>query len=635
MQSSYALVILFLALATALPNGQDDASDSWIEKSPSQLPADTSRDWVQYPADAKLAVLIDAEDAHVHDPHWSVANHDKAFELWQKDFGFVDQSAHELELTKHHHKDCCERAKMHLIQAMAANSTAKHTCHNSECGKSLNEWKRERNGYGKGKGAEDRCGKKSDFRFHLCGGPHKDEPNKKGCRSITHDEAKAHKLLQDEKMSELIAMRAKQSMAAGAKVQGPSCSKTHHNTGDVRNQGSCGQCWTFSVVERLRHAMIEQHGRDPGKLSTQFLTNCLRKTSCSGGVDGCCGGDPASAVEWIKRQGGIPTQADYGHICNDAACSNAPSLLETDKVFTPKRSLLQVSESGQGITWAGQHPMTSYTCKTVKKAVVVDQDPTHMSSESEMASHVCSKGTLMVAVDASAWQTYKNGVMSNCGTSIDHAVLLVGVSQEHNAWLIRNSWGTGWGASPTDPNAEVSKDQYSNCPDLVKSYGCSQALSGGVTTGEVCKASCPPASGAVTGGYIWLKYGQGTCGVDKEAYDTPAVSLASGASSTDASAEEGNDNGSSSSEGYTSDGYSSDKDTHPTPPPTPPPPPPPADACVDDWNNCMYYTSYCSYFKPPVCCGAGTQDKHYTITVPGVGNFGDICKQTCGLCSRR
>ena len=47
-----------------------------------------------------------------------------------------------------------------------------------------------------------------------------------------------------------------------------------------------------------------------------------------------------------------------------------------------------------------------------------------------------------MTVDATNWSRYGGGVFSNCGASINHAVLLVGVVGGN--WKIKNSWGS-WG----------------------------------------------------------------------------------------------------------------------------------------------------------------------------------------------
>jgi len=49
-----------------------------------------------------------------------------------------------------------------------------------------------------------------------------------------------------------------------------------------------------------------------------------------------------------------------------------------------------------------------------------------------------------VAVDATNWSPYQSGIFNTCGTSLDHAVLLVGV-QADGVWKIKNSWGPSWG----------------------------------------------------------------------------------------------------------------------------------------------------------------------------------------------
>jgi len=139
-----------------------------------------------------------------------------------------------------------------------------------------------------------------------------------------------------------------------------------------------------------------------------------------------------------------------------------------------------------------------------------------------MADYICNHGSMSIAVDASTWQTYTGGIMNagTCGNSIDHAVTLVGLDQSKNAWIVRNSWGNGWGVSATGEDAP--KDKYSNCPALVKSYGCKASLQDGSTTGSTCKASC--ATGDVpTAGYIFIEYGGNTCGLTRSAYAAPSA----------------------------------------------------------------------------------------------------------------
>jgi len=58
-----------------------------------------------------------------------------------------------------------------------------------------------------------------------------------------------------------------------------------------------------------------------------------------------------------------------------------------------------------------------------------------------------------VAVQANQyiWQYYQQGIMTkNCGTELDHGVLIVGYNNTvtNNAipyWIVKNSWGANWG----------------------------------------------------------------------------------------------------------------------------------------------------------------------------------------------
>mmetsp|Transcript_13250 Transcript_13250/g.35152 ORF Transcript_13250/g.35152 Transcript_13250/m.35152 type:complete len:510 (-) Transcript_13250:359-1888(-) len=297
-----------------------------------------------------------------------------------------------------------------------------------------------------------------------------------------------------------------------------SCTSDWSSRGQVRNQGACGDCWTFSTAESMRSALWQQTGQDPGVLSTQYLTDCMTKTSCKGSVNGCCGGNPGEAMTWLMKQGGIPTQEAYGDVYSseqDAASNADPS---SGSAAGP------VSEDGNGITYSGNSPDKSFPCKSgIPAAVQLEGGPTVLKTEADMESFVCETGSLSILVDASAWQTYQSGVMdaSSCGTKIDHAVLLIGVNQGENAWLVQNSWGVDWGISTSGQQAPT--DAYSNCAQLAGTdqRGCKDKLQGGGTVAQSCSASCGDTSSS--GGYIWLQFGANTCDITYEAVQVPTL----------------------------------------------------------------------------------------------------------------
>lgn len=52
---------------------------------------------------------------------------------------------------------------------------------------------------------------------------------------------------------------------------------------------------------------------------------------------------------------------------------------------------------------------------------------------------------ISVAVDASNWSLYRGGILTACGTAVNHGVLLVGATDTY--WKIKNSWASSWGES--------------------------------------------------------------------------------------------------------------------------------------------------------------------------------------------
>ena len=85
------------------------------------------------------------------------------------------------------------------------------------------------------------------------------------------------------------------------------------------------------------------------------------------------------------------------------------------------------------------------TCHAqVGAAYVVNFDEVARNSQSAMKAAV-NKAPVAVGVDAGALVSYKGGVITSCGTKIDHAVLVVGYDDQ--SWIVKNSWGTDWGES--------------------------------------------------------------------------------------------------------------------------------------------------------------------------------------------
>jgi len=68
-----------------------------------------------------------------------------------------------------------------------------------------------------------------------------------------------------------------------------------------------------------------------------------------------------------------------------------------------------------------------------------------------------AKGALSIALNAQLFFDYTSGIIaptdpSSCeGTSLDHAVLLVGwgvdAASSQAYWIVKNSWGLSWGES--------------------------------------------------------------------------------------------------------------------------------------------------------------------------------------------
>ncbi|KDO18597.1 hypothetical protein SPRG_16062 [Saprolegnia parasitica CBS 223.65] len=172
----------------------------------------------------------------------------------------------------------------------------------------------------------------------------------------------------------------------------------------VRNQGTCGSCWSFAAVGAVEAA----HCLVTGELvdfSEQQLVSCA-----SSAGHGCQGGWPDKALDYIA-QTGLCTESSFPY---SSGSSN---------------------QNGQ--------------CKNCQKTKVSVGNSVDVQGESALQSAL-DKQPVTVVVEAgnNVWRNYKSGVVQSCpGAQSDHAVIAVGYGtkdgQQH--FKIKNSWGTGWG----------------------------------------------------------------------------------------------------------------------------------------------------------------------------------------------
>jgi len=185
--------------------------------------------------------------------------------------------------------------------------------------------------------------------------------------------------------------------------------RDHGAVGPVKDQGQCGSCWAFSTVGNIEglHSI-----RD--RVFVQFSEKQL--VDCDKIDQGCNGGLMINAYTYIKNAGGLEGEDDYP--------------------YKPRRDTCTFDQSKVKVRVKGYTAFSNFSN--------LDED--------KMKQALFETGPLAIAINANPFQFYRGGIIdasaSQCSpTGLNHGVTLVGFGVENGKdfWIVKNSWGTGFG----------------------------------------------------------------------------------------------------------------------------------------------------------------------------------------------
>jgi len=191
----------------------------------------------------------------------------------------------------------------------------------------------------------------------------------------------------------------------------------------VKDQGSCGSCWSFGGAAAFESAMCldgQQDCTSWSGASEQQLVDCGGKDNAALGPYydmACNGGWIDNALYYIQQTGYIDGFDNYPYVSGST------------------------KKAGNCVADASNSVGSISNCGATTK-----------NSESELTTALAQVGAIGIAIDAGGigFQLYSGGVYvsSTCSsTRLNHAVTAVGYGNlsGQDYFTVKNSWGTAWG----------------------------------------------------------------------------------------------------------------------------------------------------------------------------------------------
>lgn len=193
----------------------------------------------------------------------------------------------------------------------------------------------------------------------------------------------------------------------------------------------CGDCYTFSTTGDIEGSNFLA-GNKLVSLSEEQIIDCCMDDMGILSCAGCNGGMQEDVMDWLKKKGGIDSEATYPY----SVTKHDPHPGTCDKSkLTPKDYAVKISG------W--------FRVSGGARGEVTGKD----IDENAMKQQLAKVGPLAMSIASTAagMKQYSSGVAdpSNCkiGVKLDHAVLVVGYGTDGGVdyWKIKNSWGDSWG----------------------------------------------------------------------------------------------------------------------------------------------------------------------------------------------
>jgi C1A family cysteine protease len=174
----------------------------------------------------------------------------------------------------------------------------------------------------------------------------------------------------------------------------------------IKDQGACGSCWAFAAVGLMEAMILENDGVEVD-LSEQHMLDCNPwDWGCNGGF-------------WpndMLVDTGSPYESCYPYLAYETPCDDSCPI---------------------------DYTIQSWAFVTEDNVV----PPTDLIKQA-----IYTYGAVAAGVYADSWfMSYTSGVLNRCKRNVkwsNHAIMLCGWDDskgDSGAWLLKNSWGTGWG----------------------------------------------------------------------------------------------------------------------------------------------------------------------------------------------